>query len=107
MCLEILTLKITAVHPRTKAMFAIFEPIELPNAILLLPSKTACKLTNNSGAEVAKATTVIPTTKVDIFILKANETEPFTKRSPPKNKKIKPNNKKIVGLIISLHQDHR
>ena len=83
-----------------------FDPIELPNAILLLLSEIALRDTNNSGAEVAKATTVIPITKVEIFILKANATDPRTRSSPPKNNKTKPNNKKITELITSLCQNH-
>ena len=85
-------------------MFAILEPITFPKAISLLPFKTACKLTNNSGAEVAKETTVIPTTKVEIRIFKAKATDPLTNNSPPKKSKSKPNNKEIVGLIILLYQ---
>jgi hypothetical protein len=98
-----LTLNIIAVTPSTKAIFAIFDPIALPNAILLLPSNTALRLTNSSGAEVAKDTTVIPTTKVDIFIIRAKDTDPLTRNSPPKNNKTKPNNSKIIGLIIALY----
>ena len=89
-----------------KRDFAILDPITLPKAILLLPSITAFKLTNNSGAEVAKATTVIPTTRVEIFIFKAKDTEPLTKNSPPRNNKKKPSNKKNIGDITSLNLCH-
>ena len=82
--LEIVTLKIDAVIPKTSAIFAILEPTTFPKAISLLPANTACKLTNSSGAEVAKDTTVIPTTKVDIRIRKEKATEPLTNNSPPK-----------------------
>ena len=61
-CSEILTLKISAVTPRTKVILAILELIIFPKAMSFLPSKTAYKLTNSSGAEVAKETTVIPIT---------------------------------------------
>ena len=43
----------------------------------------ACKLTNNSGTEVAKETTVIPITILEIFNLKDKLIAAFTKKSPP------------------------
>ena len=61
-----------------------------PNEISGCPSSAASKLTKSSGAEVAKETTVIPTTKVEILSLSAKETEPFTKNSPPTVNKNKP-----------------
>ena len=98
--LEILTLKIAAVMPSTNAIFAILEPTTFPKAISLLPANTACKLTNNSGAEVAKETTVIPTTKVEMRIRKDKATEPLTKNSPPKYSNVRPN-KKVNAKIIN------
>jgi len=57
------------VIPNTKPMFAIFEPITLPKLISENPSKAACKLTSNSGNEVAKETTVNPITILEILNL--------------------------------------
>ena len=69
-------------------MFTIFEPITFPKAISLLPFKTACKLTNNSGAELAKETNVILTTKLETSNLKTRENEPLTNNSKPKKRNI-------------------
>ena len=56
------------------------------------PCSAAFKLTNNSGTEVAKDTTVRPMTILDRFNLKDKPTEARTKYSPPttrsKNPKI-------------------
>ena len=60
------------------------EPITFPRVISVYPLRAASKLTKSSGAEVAKDTTVIPRTRVEILNLKAKETDPFTKASPPK-----------------------
>ncbi|GGD28321.1 hypothetical protein GCM10011368_32910 [Hyunsoonleella pacifica] len=54
------------------------------------PVNAACKLTNNSGAEVANDTTVIPITIFDILNLKESATEERTKYSPPITNKTKP-----------------
>ena len=51
--------------------------------------------TNNSGEDVAKETTVIPTTSVEILILRAKETELLTRISPPKNNITKLKRKKV------------
>ena len=80
----ILRRNITAARPKTKAILAILEPITLPKVISVCPLMAAPKLTKSSGAEVAKDTIVIPTTRVDIFSFKARETAPLTKASPPK-----------------------
>ena len=69
-------------------MFATIEPITFSKAISLLPFKTACKLTNNSGAELAKETNIILTTKLEISKLKARETEPLTNNPNPKKRNI-------------------
>ena len=79
-----------AVIPNTKPIFAILEPITFPNAMSDAPCNAACKLTNNSGAEVANDTTVIPITSLEILNLKDNATEERTKNSPPTTNKINP-----------------
>ncbi|GFZ87097.1 hypothetical protein GCM10011531_17830 [Aquaticitalea lipolytica] len=71
-------------------MFAILEPITFPKAISEEPSNAACKLTSNSGADVANETTVIPMTSLEILNLKDNATEERTKNSPPITNKISP-----------------
>ena len=75
---------IIAVTARTKAILAILDPIILPYIIFVFPDIAAFKLTNNSGADVAKDKTVKPITKVEIPILNANDVAPFTRSSPPK-----------------------
>ena len=79
-----------AVIPKTNAIFAIFEPITFPKAKSGEPVNAAFKLTNNSGAEVAKDTTVIPIISFDKFNLKDSPTEERTKNSPPMTNNIKP-----------------
>ena len=79
-----------AVNPKTKPMLAIFEPMTLPKAISGEPSNAACRLTNSSGAEVAKETTVIPMTSFDILNLKDKATDDRTKNSPPITNKRSP-----------------
>ena len=80
-----------AVIPRTNPILAILEPITLFMAIAGDPVNAAFKLTNNSGAEVAKLTTVIPMTIFEMFSLNDKATEDLTKNSPPTTNKIKPN----------------
>jgi len=57
----------------------------------------ACTLTNHSGAEVAKETTVIPITIFDIFSLKDKAIDALTKKSPPTTKSTK---SKITQSIL-------
>ena len=85
--------EIIAVIPNTKPIFAILEPITLPKEISEKPSKAAFKLTINSGAEVAKETTVKPITILESLSLQDNPTEDLTKNSPPTTKKRNPRNK--------------
>ncbi len=80
-------------------MLAMLEPITLPRAISGDPSKAACKLTSNSGADVAKDTTVIPITNFEILNLKERATEDRTKNSPPTTNNTKPNS--IQTILIS------
>ena len=82
--------EIIAVIPKTKPILAILDPMIFPKEISENPSKAACKLTSNSGAEVAKDTTVSPITIREIFILKDKATEDRTKNSPPTTSKVSP-----------------
>ncbi len=82
--------EIIAVIPKTNPILAILDPITFPSAISETPSKAACKLTNNSGAEVAKDTTVIPITSLEILSLKESPTDALTKKSPPTTNNAKP-----------------
>ena len=59
--------RIKTVNPRTRAKFAILEPIIFPTARSGLPFKAAWRLTNSSGAEVPNETTVNPITNGDTF----------------------------------------
>ena len=70
-------------------MLAILEPKTFPKAISLLPFETACKRINNSGAEVVKETTDIPTTRIEIRIFQAKATDPLTNNSSPKKARVK------------------
>lgn len=82
-----------AVKPNTNAILEILEPTTLPMEISGLPDNAASKLTNNSGADVPKETTVTPTTKVDILKCEESATPPLTSKSPLYNRIINPRNK--------------
>ena len=97
---EIFILKNKAVQPKTKAIFAIFEPIIFPKTMSLLSLKIASKLTNNSGEDVAKDTIVIPATSLEILNLVARFTDPRTSSSPPKYKRTNPKIKNSKEFII-------
>ena len=88
---------ITAVKPNTRPILAMFEPIILPKAISGDPFRAACKLTSNSGAEVANETTVIPITSLDNLNLNDKATEDRTKNSPPITSS---NNPKTTQIIL-------
>jgi hypothetical protein len=70
-------------------------------AIAGAPDKAAFKLTNNSGAEVAKETTVIPITNFEKLSFKDKATEALTRKSPPITNKTKPKIKK--GMLINIY----
>ena len=50
-------------RPKTKSIFAIFDPTTLPTAISGAPLITVSRLTTNSGDEVPKETMVSPITR--------------------------------------------
>jgi len=60
-------------------------------------------LTNSSGDEVPKATTVRPITKSEIFSLLAIEEEPSTRKSAPFISRTKPNtNNMYVHISFAI-----
>lgn len=79
-----------AVIPRTNPKLAILEPMMFPREISENPLRAACKLTSNSGAEVAKETTVNPITILDMLNLKDKATAALTRNSPPTTSKARP-----------------
>ena len=92
--------------PKTKPMFAILEPTTLFIAIAGDPDNAACKLTNNSGAEVAKDTTVIPITIFEMLNLKDKATDARTKNSPPITNKIKPRTTQRILITYFFCEDN-
>lgn len=70
---------IKAVMPSTRARLQMFDPITFPMAMSGLPLMADCKLINNSGAEVPKATMVRPTTRGERCNLRAMLDAPFTR----------------------------
>ena len=69
--------------PKTKPIFAIFDPTTFPIAIPEYPSRVAFKLTTNSGKDVPNATIVNPTTKCGILNCDAICTPLLTIHSAP------------------------
>ena len=68
-----------SVKPKTKAIFATFEPITFPTTMLNFPSRAANKLVIISGAEVPRAITVDPMKKGDTPNFKEEAMEYFSK----------------------------
>ena len=89
---------------KTNPIFAILDPITFPREISEWPDKAAWILTINSGAEVAKETTVMPIINFGIFRFIEIAKEPSKRYSPPfirKNKPIIIAKKSILDLIAS------
>jgi hypothetical protein len=78
------------VKPKTKPIFAIFEPTTFPMAIAGLPSRVACILTKSSGADVPNETIVTPINNGEILNLLAIPIALFTKKSPPTTSRTRP-----------------
>ena len=89
---------IIAVTPNTKPRLAILDPITFPKEMSLKPSMAAWTLTSNSGAEVAKETTVRPMIILESFNFKDNPTAALTKKSPPITNNPRP--RKINKMLI-------
>ena len=90
-----------AVKPKTKPIFAIFEPITLLIAIDEEPFTAALRLTNSSGREVANATTVMPITTLEILNFKEMAIDALTINSPPSTSNKNPKNiqNKVIRSI--------
>lgn len=97
---------IIAVIPKTKPILAILDPITFPKAISGEPSKAACRLTNSSGAEVAKDTTVIPITSLEILNLKESDTDDRTKNSPPTTNRTNPSTIQTRLIYYIFREDN-
>ena len=82
-------------------MLAILEPSTLPIAIPELPLIAEIILTSNSGADVPKATIVIPITSGDMRYLRARATPPSTSQSPPKKSIANPASNLITAQRVS------
>ena len=89
----------SAVIPNTKPMFAMLDPITFPHEISLKPFTAACTLTSDSGADVAKETTVRPMTIFDSLSLNESPTEARTKNSPPTTNNNNPKNRNSTLIL--------
>ena len=90
---------IMAVKPRTKPIFAMFDPITLFIAMDDEPFIAAFRLTKSSGSEVANATTVIPITTLEILNFKEIAIDALTIKLPPSTKSKKPKNIQTKVMI--------
>lgn len=79
-----------AAAPIIRRVFAMFDPTIFPRARSVCPLRAERILTNNSGAEVPKATTVRPITSGGIPKVFAIEEAPPTKIFAPLISKINP-----------------
>lgn len=82
-----------ALNPNTNEILAILDPITFPIEISLFPSKAALILTNNSGADVPKATIVNPMRPWLKPNFNAKDEAPSTKNFPPAKRIIRPKHK--------------
>ena len=80
--------------PRIKKTLEILLPSTLPMAISVLPLALATILTNSSGVEVPKATTVRPMTRSEMLNLLAIEEAPSTRKSAPLINRTNPSKKR-------------
>ena len=80
--------------PRIKKTLEILLPSTLPMAISVLPLALATMLTNSSGVEVPKATTVSPMTRSETLNFLEIAEAPSTSRSAPLMSKTNPSRKK-------------
>ena len=104
---EVCIVAIKAGTPRTKRIFAVFDPTTLPNAIPGALSKTALIEISSSGAEVPKATIVKLTINAGTPSRKDRFTAPLTSASPAKSRITSPTILKTHGIIISFYPHSR
>ncbi len=74
-----------AIAPNTKEMFDILEPITLPIAKSWYPFNADCRVTKNSGKDVASDIIVKPMIMLLIFNFLDKEIEEFTNSCVPMN----------------------
>ncbi len=96
---------IKAVIPRTNPILAMLDPITLLIAMDEDPLNAAFKLTQSSGKEVAKETTVKPTTILEMLSLNDNATEARTKNSPPITNNTNPSSIKTISITKFFYED--
>ena len=94
--------RIRADTPKMSRMLAMLLPTTLPRAMSLLPLTPAEILTNSSGADVPKATTVSPTAVGDTCSPLASRAAPSTKRSAPLIRTTKPSNSKSEATNMTV-----
>ena len=90
--------------PPIRPMFAMFDPIALPIARLVAPLKAALIATRISGVDVAKPTTVRPTSIGETPRLLAVALAPMTMRSAPQMSRASPT--RIAAEYISMGDDY-
>ena len=74
-----------AATPTISIVLNTFEPTTLPTAKSAVPFRADTKLTQNSGADVPKATIVSPMTSCGIRIRSASATAPSVSLSAPQS----------------------
>ena len=90
----------SAPNPRTRRLFAKFEPSTFPQAMPGLCCNTAFTETSNSGADVPPATITKATMRAGILNRSASPIVPGIKITPPPNSKANP--QKIMNRLISI-----
>lgn len=91
--------EMAAVAPTIKSELKILLPTTLPTANPDVPLRAETKLTQNSGSEVPKATTVRPIMICGTLRRVAMELAPSVKRSAPQTTATIPRTMKIISTI--------
>ena len=89
-----------AVMPTIMRMLKMLLPTTLPIDSSALPSRAESTLTDNSGVEVPKATTVSPMTIDEIRKRLASDEAPSVRKSAPKRIRASPATSKSTFIII-------
>src|SRR5690554_6679287 len=87
--------------PNMRRILAMLLPIILPSTKSALPEAAAFKLTANSGAPVAKATTVKPITTDEIRHFVPKRSTPFKNNSAPVISAARPTIKNMTIIKIA------
>lgn len=88
-----------------RSTLQILLPNIFPMAMSVVPLKLAIILTDNSGVEVPKATTVNPTTRSETWNCLAMDEAPSTRRSAPLTNRTNPMMNRMYGktaVIIKI-----